>query len=694
MGRNPLTSPVLPVLLWAAAVAAGRGRTPTQLPPLGVHPHPRLIITDGDVARVQGLVATDPVARRFLQRLEDHAEAVYLHRPPTGEAALRDGMYTLALLFRVSGNVSYAKAGIAMLLSATRSPDYCQGCGGDCTKLEPQGGQNAAARSISLCFGVLGEAVALGYDQFYHTFETPEDLDAVRRFISTQILSVYSQGLSRAFTAMYWWRARDNFNSVINSGALLSALAVLDEGNYTYGDTRRFAMDTLQVALLALPRGARSIGDDGGYPEGPGYGDFAISHHLQAVRGLESALGSSYGLDVRGLKHVAGYYLDIGSSGFSPSGLPFNWADGGTGAGSWLSASLARRYNRDEPGIVFAARNFSLGINATQCGNGKGHAEPGCAMWLLDYDQIGTQADLDELPLVKFYPSVDIGVLRSSWDLDTASYIAFKGGNNALQQIGKGTTHTHADQGSFVLDMLGVRWAVDLGADSYYDYGYFSLQKFDWYNSGTAGHNTLRFNGQGQTACMDGLPAQLPSGTTSQQPVSPTATACRATIEANKTAGWGIINMSESYSESGAVKVYRGVALDGANVIVRDEFGLHGAKNVTISIHTTAFVQIISATHVQLTQPARGSRSHGALSNVTVHLRTRTDCRGMGFSVVEASNFPDTHNGDVKENLRVVIFGGSSSGCTYIDSIFSATPAQPAKSNALNLWPTSGPANR
>eukprot|EP01046_Picozoa_sp_COSAG06_P096559 COSAG06_NODE_42667_length_379_cov_1.267857_2_plen_44_part_01 len=39
----------------------------------------------------------------------------------------------------------------------------------------------------------------------------------------------------------------------------------------------------------------------------------------------------------------------------------------------------------------------------------------------------------------------------------------FKGGDNSLQQIGKGTTHTHADQGSFVLDMAGARWAEDLG---------------------------------------------------------------------------------------------------------------------------------------------------------------------------------------------------------------------------------------
>ena len=123
--------------------------------------------------------------------------------------------------------------------------------------------------------------------------------------------------------------------------------------------------------------------------------------------------------------------------------------------------------------------------------------------------------------------------------------MGFKGGDNSLQQIGKGTTHTHADQGSFVLDMAGARWAEDLGADSYSDYGYFSLQKFDWYAASTAGHNTLSFSGQGQDACMDSFPALLPSGWLRGEltPIKTDSTHCRAALAAfNATAGWGIID--------------------------------------------------------------------------------------------------------------------------------------------------------
>ena len=183
----------------------------------------------------------------------------------------------------------------------------------------------------------------------------------VRRFISTQLLSVYAESLLRAYTGAYWFLGRDNFNSVINSGALLAALAVLDEPDtFSYGTVGSFAKDALQVALLALPHGARSIYDDGSYPEGPGYGVFAISHHLAAVRALESALGSTYGLDVAGLANACRWLVDMGATGATPSGLSFNWADGGTGQGTWITASLARRYAccaRDVPLQTLALQN-------------------------------------------------------------------------------------------------------------------------------------------------------------------------------------------------------------------------------------------------------------------------------------------------------------------------------------------------
>ncbi len=58
--------------------------------------------------------------------------------------------------------------------------------------------------------------------------------------------------------------------------------------------------------------------------------------------------------------------------------------------------------------------------------------------------------------------------------------------------------HNHLDLGSFVLDALGQRWAVDLGADDYNLPGYFGGQRYTYYRLRAEGHNTLVLNpGQG-----------------------------------------------------------------------------------------------------------------------------------------------------------------------------------------------------
>ena len=329
---------------------------------LKIPPHPRLILNGDDIARIWTNIKKYPLATTLFERLKNHSESLM----QGGD--IRDTSYSLGLMYRLTNDTRYARAGIQNLLKLAANKDACQGCNGDCSKLEtgcpgPMCGQSVAPRSASLCFGVTGDGYALGFDWFYQAM-TPAERNTTKRFLTTQILNVYGQGLSRAFTADSWFRSRDNFNSVINSGALMTALALLDEPDgESYGNPGQFARDAFQVSLLGLSEGAKSIYADGSYPEGPGYGDFAVSHYLTAVRALESCFGESFGLDVPGLSQVvdpvtspcfpplpgcffppwyrwpsfvprsqvARYYVDLGSSGFSGSNQTFNWADGGTG---------------------------------------------------------------------------------------------------------------------------------------------------------------------------------------------------------------------------------------------------------------------------------------------------------------------------------------------------------------------------
>ena len=285
---------VLLVLL-GAAVAFGIP-LPTALPP-----HPRLIVTDDHLRKVHANIRSEPLATQLYSDLLLHAQAIAdgkAQHSGRGDG-VRDVAYTMGLAYRLTKNETIGRAGVDAFLKIAQKPDICGACANNnCSGLEqhcpgPTCAQNVAQRNPDpLCFGVTGEGLAIGYDWLWKAMSA-EERQLVSHTITTQILNVYSQGLSRWYTGSYTFRAADNFNSVVNSGAMLSALAVLDEPDgQPYGNTGRFARDTLQVALLALPHGATSIYPDGSYPEGPGYGDFAITHHVAALRGLETTLGT------------------------------------------------------------------------------------------------------------------------------------------------------------------------------------------------------------------------------------------------------------------------------------------------------------------------------------------------------------------------------------------------------------------
>jgi hypothetical protein len=56
--------------------------------------------------------------------------------------------------------------------------------------------------------------------------------------------------------------------------------------------------------------------------------------------------------------------------------------------------------------------------------------------------------------------NVPIAIQRSSWDDDKAMFVGLKGGSPS-------GNHGHMDGGSFILEAKRVRWALDLGSESY-----------------------------------------------------------------------------------------------------------------------------------------------------------------------------------------------------------------------------------
>jgi len=121
---------------------------------------------------------------------------------------------------------------------------------------------------------------------------------------------------------------------------------------------------------------------------------------------------------------------------------------------------------------------------------------------LLFWDAKGSTADLDSLPLVEAYEQTSSMFIRSNWSGSAepgaaATLLSFKGG-------GTYWSHNHRDLGSFSFESRGVRWAEDLGLESYAVGGADNPRN---YRITTLGHNTMTFAGANQAAgtswCID-----------------------------------------------------------------------------------------------------------------------------------------------------------------------------------------------
>ena len=96
-----------------------------------------------------------------------------------------------------------------------------------------------------------------------------------------------------------------------------------------------------------------------------------------------------------------------------------------------------------------------------------------------------------------FAGPVEVALLRSDWDDRNALWVGAKAGFNQVP-------HGHLDLGNFELDALGVRWAVDLGADNYNLDGYWDNgeggQRWTYYRLNSQSHNVCTLDGKDQPA--------------------------------------------------------------------------------------------------------------------------------------------------------------------------------------------------
>lgn len=454
---NDLPDAARPEIAAAVARAAQKG-------------HPRLFADADGFARVKARIGSDELVKLAAEHVRTVADALV---PTTPSKRIKEGkrllgvsrtalyrIATLAMAYRLYGNRTHLDRAVAEMRAVCAFEDW-----------NP---------SHFLDVGEMSLAVAVGYDWLYG------DLDeATRREIAAGLRRC---GLDASQMKLWWIRAHNNWGQVCHAGILAAALALAEENP---ADAARY----VQRAVDCLPISMKALAPNGSYPEGPGYWSYGMHFNVIAIALLESALGSDFGLASKPGFREAGYYPDIVTG---PSGLTFNYADGGSGRGThpalWWFAKRFKspevlRYRELDNFKAYAARRDKRIL-----GKGGHRLFPFVLFWL-ETPEAGTSS---RLPLVwDGQGPVPITIQRSSWNDDEALFVGLKGGSPS-------GPHGHMDGGSFVMDTKGVRWAVDLGAESYYGIErrgmnlWSNAQNSDrWkiFRLSTWGHNVLMLDG-------------------------------------------------------------------------------------------------------------------------------------------------------------------------------------------------------
>jgi hypothetical protein len=501
--------------------------------------HPRLMLHNFEA--VKALVAQDSSAAAWYAKVK--ADADTIRTLPVSKYEIPDGLrllstsrevvrrtYSLAIAHALEGDPAYAERLWQELDAVAKFPDW-----------------NSQRHFLDTA--EMTHAVAIGYDWLYHTWTEAQRAvlrQAIVGFGLNPGMAVYNSGFG-------WPNGVNNWNIVCNGGLSLGALALAQ-------DEPELSTQILGHALASIPKAIAEYGPDGGYPEGLGsYWGYATKYLVPFVESLKTATGDDHGfsqspgLDTTGLFpiHLTG-----------PGGENFNYYDAGGGS-------------PQPPEMFWLARTYGNPVFGWW---GKLGADKNPVSWfqspaaLLWYDPDLVRSPVQaELAPDAYFGRCEVVTMRSGWENPKAVFAGFKGGDNT-------TNHGNLDLGTFVLDALGVRWAIELGGDDYNMPGYFSGgpggQRWTYYRNRGEGQNTLIAN----------------PGTAEDQVVRSIGTiTARAS---GPTAAYAIADLTES--NPALTSWRRGARLfdNRQQLVVQDELTASEPAEIWWFLHTSATITV------------------------------------------------------------------------------------------------------
>jgi len=410
------------------------GNNPVQIPDITYSAHPRILLQEGMEKQLLQNISADSIwyilQQRTLKACDDLIPAEPLKGIKVGKRLLgtsREALYRIFMLsyaYRTTGDKRYAERAEKELLTVCRYKDW-----------GPEHFLDAAEMTL---------AVSIGYDWIYGQLGKK-----ARKEIKNAIMQ---KGLLPSLDSRYnnFLNLDNNWNQVCNTAMAYGALAIVE-------DEPELAEKIIARSIESISNPMKRYGPDGAYPEGYGYWHYGTTYNVMMLALLEQTYGTDFGLSaIPGFMKSPYYIMHM----VSPTLRPFNFGD--SVGGLRLNTSLfwfAKKMN--DPSLISYEIDYLLRIDNYKY---EQYRRMLPSIFIFGNQLKPAQVKTHDLPQMFVAKNeAPVGLMRTSWDSKDAIYVGMKGGTPSANN------HTHLDEGTFIMEAMGIRWAVDLGPQDYTD---------------------------------------------------------------------------------------------------------------------------------------------------------------------------------------------------------------------------------
>ena len=427
--------------------------------------HPRLLMLKSEESALKTRISSDSAVaslhKLLLKECDDIITETPVEEKLIGKRLLKNArefrrrVFFLSYAWRISRNKKYLSRAESELLTVAAFSSW-----------NPSHFLDVAEITMGM---------AIGYDWLFNDLSP-----ATRTKLKAAIIDKgLKPGLDPVYTS--WLKETHNWNQVCNSGLTFGALAVFESDP-------KLARQIIDRAIPSVDLAMKEYEPDGAYREGYGYWNYGTTFNVLFVSALEKALGKAYVPTCgKGFMNTGYYLLNmVGNSGQS-----FNYSDGDpkpllNPAMFWFA------WKMNDPNMLYQ----EIKILKTSKHLHRTRELPMVMIWGSNFKWPGTAATPKSLQWIGQGKN-PVALMRSSWDKQ-GIFVGFKAGSPS-------EPHGHMDVGSFVIDALGERWAIDFENQDYNSLEQkgirlFSMkqtsQRWELLRASNKGHNTLTFDNE------------------------------------------------------------------------------------------------------------------------------------------------------------------------------------------------------